>query len=99
MSTRRNDIRPHGVDKDAPHQVEIVASICQGRNYDAVFGFAQRLGSLNDRHGSTRRNDTDYLRIAFKQPEDADAFQRRFGGVRITALKKSGRWVYEPVAD
>ena len=36
MSTRRNDIRPHGVDKDAPHQVEIVASICQGRNYDAV---------------------------------------------------------------
>lgn len=95
MSSRRGDIRPHGVDKDAPHQVEVLASIVEGRNYDVVFGYAQSLGSLNARQGRTRRDDTEYLRIAFAKPEDADAFQRRFGGVRILATKKGGRWVYE----
>ena len=95
MTSRRNDIRPHGVDRDAPHQVEILASICEGRNYDVVFGFAESLGSLNDRQGRTRRDDTEYLRIAFAKAEHADAFQARFGGRRLTAAKVNGRWRYE----
>jgi len=39
-------------------------------------------------------DDVDWLRFSFGKPDDADAFQARFGGQRLTAAKSNGRRPY-----
>jgi len=43
---------------------------------------------------ATLSDDADWLRLAFAKPDDADAFQTRVGGRRLTAAKSNGGWQY-----
>lgn len=83
------------VDRDWPHQVEVIATICEGKQYDVVRKFCHGLSVAPLCGRSVRLNDQDYLRYAFAKAEDADAFQARFGGRRLTAAKVKGRWRYD----
>ncbi len=95
MSRRVGDISKNMIDRDWAHQVEVPAEICQGRQMDVVLDFCRPL-SIAPLGGRRQRiNDREFLRYAFAKPEDAYAFQARFGGLRLTAEKVNGRWRYE----
>jgi hypothetical protein len=81
------------IDRQYPHQVQVLSKICEGHNYEPVHAFANALPSYSRHSGSWHVvNDQWELRFAFGDPADADKFRERFGGRRLTVHKIGGRW-------
>jgi hypothetical protein len=99
MSRRRGEITKQAIDRDWPHQVEVIAAVCQGHQMDVVIEFCRPLSVAPLCGRRVRLNEEEYLRYAFSNPADADAFQARFGGRRLTAAKVNGRWRYDFLED
>ena len=70
----------------------------RGHKYAVVHDFCRELSGAPRNGRPTRRDDADWLRFAFAEPDDADAFQARFGGRRLTAAKSNGRWQYTVIS-
>ena len=93
MSRRVGEITWQMIDRNWPYQVEVPAEIVAGPNYPVVYAFAHSLVSMAPRNGrGQRREDRDWLRFAFSDPADAEKFRERFGGIKLTVSKVSGRW-------
>jgi hypothetical protein len=90
-SRRKGELSTWRVNQDWPHQVDIIASMVRG-SYEAMHDFIRPF-SAAPRTGCVRRFDVDYIRFAFAKPEDADAFQLRFGGRRVTMKLVKNRQV------
>ncbi len=91
MSRRRGELTSRRIDRDWPHQVDIIGSLVS-LHYDAIH--ACGLGSMAPRGGrSSFQRDHSYCRFAFSDPADADAFQFRFGGRRVTIRRVKNRMV------
>jgi hypothetical protein len=43
VSRRRGEITKQGIDRDWPHQVEVIATVCQGHQMDVVIEFCRPL--------------------------------------------------------
>jgi hypothetical protein len=91
MSRRRGEVTKQAIDRDWPHQVEVIATVCQGRQMDVVLEFCRPLSVAPLCGRRVRHSEEEYLRYAFSDPAHADAFQARFGGRRLTAAKVNGR--------
>ena len=97
MSYRPGEITRQQIDRDWPHQVEVPAHITAGAAYRSIHEFAESLSVAPRKGRSSYRDGVDYVRFAFSRTGDADAFQERYGGIRVTAIKRGGRWEYEPL--
>lgn len=92
MSRRKGEITTAQVDRDYPHQVEIHADVCVGRaRGHEIEQFIRPLSIAPIRGRRSFQKDGHWLRFAFVSAADADAFQREFGGRRLTVTTIRGR--------
>ena len=91
MVRRKGELTRQGVDRGWPHQVALSADACTGKQYDVKHEFCRNL-SLCPRGRSFRRDDQDFLVFCFADPAHADLFHERFGGERIEAQSRRGKW-------
>jgi hypothetical protein len=93
MSSRhKGEPSKFAINRDWPHQVEIIAMLVQA-HYEAMHAFAAPPIMAPRGGTSSYRRGFDFIRFAFSDPAVADAFQLRFGGRRLTVNLVKNRQV------
>lgn len=90
MTRRKGEITPAGIDKGWPHQVAVPAMDTLGLRYVEAIEFCDGL-SLAPRRPSFARDDVWFNVWCFAKPEDAETFQRQYGGELMTP-KTRPKW-------
>jgi hypothetical protein len=90
---RRGELSAARMDRDWPHQVILPASSCSGPNEAIIHDFCQDLSVCSRTH-SLVMGDQWHLVYCFQDPDHADRFRERFGGVKFDpALRgRGGGW-------
>ena len=85
MSRRKGDITAQLNERKHPHLVELpLPPGGFGYARDGMLAF-HREHRILTRHGRGRNEDEDFfVTFCFADPTHADAFQKRFGGARLT---------------
>jgi hypothetical protein len=81
----KGQVTPKMIDRDYPHQVEILSDDNLGPRLPTMHEFCRNMDVKT--HGLGKRRieiGRDGMRWCFKTPTDADTFLARFGGERFT---------------
>ena len=88
MRPRKDQLTTARIDREYPHQVELPAQLCRDDNEAQMQEFCSHLRTA-PRGRWFRKEGAWFVRRCFASPEDAEAFQRQFGGERVdVALKR-----------
>jgi hypothetical protein len=99
MSRRKSEITGRMNERDFPHLVELELPPGGFRNKSQEFESFHRERGITIRRGCGRHEGEQFhLRFCFPDAATADAFQRRFGGARLTysAGTPRRRWWDDP---
>jgi hypothetical protein len=89
---RKGEMTSGAIDRGWPHQVALHESAVRGRNYVTVHYWIEAEGlSLCPRGHVFRRDHAYYNVFCFARQEDAQRFQRKFGG-ELMSPETRPRW-------
>lgn len=90
MGKRRSELTHRVIDKGWPHQIALPQDRVSGRPFNGILQFCSIL-SIAPRGRSFVRDDEWYVVFCFADKEDADLFQRRYGGVPFDGKAEAAR--------
>jgi hypothetical protein len=89
MTYRKGEQTAHANERNCPHIVEFpVPENGFGKTLDFIFVFHANLGIEPKRGSRQRREDQEFARWCFADPQHAASFQALFGGEAIRAIQR-----------
>jgi hypothetical protein len=79
---RKGELSPAAIDRSWPHQIALPARFCEKGGYKEIHDFCKDL-TLCTRGHAVYDNSEWFHVYCFANPEDADKFNKDFGGVKF----------------